>query len=65
VAGRQDFLDEIVDEPSKRNPEFLDLVQGALERRVADRERETSGSAAPPLGDDAASDDAVAHGTAD
>jgi len=64
VAG-QDFLDEIVHERSKQNPEFVDLVKDALERRVADRGRETSGSAAPPLRDEAASDDAVADGGAD
>jgi hypothetical protein len=38
-ADRRDFLDEIIDERRTRNPEFPDLVQAALECRVARRER--------------------------
>jgi len=34
-VDRRDFLDEIVDERRKRNSEFPDLVQAALERRAA------------------------------
>lgn len=34
LTERRDFLDEIVDERRERNPEFPDLVQAALERRV-------------------------------
>lgn len=33
MAKRQDFLDELVDERSARNPEFPDLVEAALRRR--------------------------------
>ena len=33
MAGRQDFLDEIVDERSERNPEFPELLEAALRRR--------------------------------
>jgi hypothetical protein len=43
VAKRRDFLDEIVDERSKQNPEFLDLAQAALERRAACPERAVAG----------------------
>jgi hypothetical protein len=35
MAKRADFLEEIVDERSKHNPEFPDLVRAALERRAA------------------------------
>ena len=33
-ADQRDFLDEILDERSERNPEFTDLVLAALERRA-------------------------------
>jgi ribosome-binding protein aMBF1 (putative translation factor) len=33
MARRQDFLNEIVDERSARNPEFPDLADAALRRR--------------------------------
>jgi hypothetical protein len=39
MANRPDFLDEIVDERSKANPQFPDLVQAALEARAARRKR--------------------------
>jgi hypothetical protein len=39
MVGRLDFLDEILDERSKRNSDFPDLVQAALERRAASHER--------------------------
>lgn len=58
VAGQRDFLDEIVDERSKQNPEFLELVQGALEHRVANRGRDSSDSATHLFSGDAVSDDA-------
>ena len=38
MANRQDFLDEIVDERSERNPEFPELVEAALRRRQLLRE---------------------------
>src|SRR6266508_5964864 len=38
MASRRDFLDEIVDERTERNPEFPDLVQAALRRRQLLRE---------------------------
>jgi len=34
-TDQRDFLDEIVDERKKRNREFPDLIQAALERRAA------------------------------
>ena len=42
VADRRDFLDEIVDERSKRNPEFLELVQVALKGRELRRGHATA-----------------------
>jgi hypothetical protein len=39
MAQRRGFLHEIVDERSRQNPEFLDLVQAALEHRAARPER--------------------------
>jgi ribosome-binding protein aMBF1 (putative translation factor) len=41
MAKRRDFLDEIVDERNKRNPEFPDLVEAALRRRQLLRELAT------------------------
>ena len=41
MAKRRDFLDEIVDEHNKRNPEFPDLVEAALRRRQLIRELAT------------------------
>jgi transcriptional regulator with XRE-family HTH domain len=38
MANRPDFLDEIVDERSERNPEFPDLVEAAVRRRQLLRE---------------------------
>ena len=38
MANRRDFLDEIVDERSTRNPEFPGLVEAALRRRQLLRE---------------------------
>ncbi len=38
MANRRDFLDEIIDERSERNPEFADLVEAALRRRQLLRE---------------------------
>ena len=38
MADRRDFLEEIVDERSERNPEFPDLVEAALRRRQLLRE---------------------------
>jgi ribosome-binding protein aMBF1 (putative translation factor) len=38
MANRRDFLDEITDERSARNPEFPDLVDAALRRRQLLRE---------------------------
>ena len=38
MANRRDFLDEIIDERSERNPEFPDLVDAALRRRQLLRE---------------------------
>jgi ribosome-binding protein aMBF1 (putative translation factor) len=38
MANRPDFLDEIIDERSERNPEFADLVEAALRRRQLLRE---------------------------
>jgi ribosome-binding protein aMBF1 (putative translation factor) len=38
MANRPDFLDEIIDERSERNPEFPDLVEAALRRRQLLRE---------------------------
>jgi len=38
MANRQDFLDEIVGERSKRNLEFSELVEAALRRRQLLRE---------------------------
>jgi ribosome-binding protein aMBF1 (putative translation factor) len=38
MANRRDFLDEIIDERSERNPEFPDLVEAALRRRQLLRE---------------------------
>lgn len=58
VAGQRDFLDNIVDERSKQNPEFLELVQCALEHRVADRGRDSSDSGTRLFSGNAASDDA-------
>jgi hypothetical protein len=43
LADPRDFLDEIVDERSERNAEFPVLVQAALERRAALRERGEAG----------------------
>jgi hypothetical protein len=37
VAGQQDFLDEIVHERSKQNPEFLDLFEARGTVTVAPR----------------------------
>jgi hypothetical protein len=48
---RPDFLDEIVDERGRRNPEFPDLVEAALDRRTAPPERAV---AAPERAADAA-----------
>jgi hypothetical protein len=39
MVNRRDFLDEIVDERSKQNPQFPDRVQAALEARAAQRKR--------------------------
>jgi hypothetical protein len=39
MASRPDFLDEIVDERSKQNPQFPDHVRAALEARAARRKR--------------------------
>ena len=49
-ADQRDFLDEIVAERSVRTPEFPDLVQAALDRRLARPEPGTTatGSAADP-----------------
>lgn len=44
AADSRDFLDEIIDERSKQNPEFPDLVGSALERRAV---RPEGGVAAP------------------
>jgi ribosome-binding protein aMBF1 (putative translation factor) len=41
MANRKDFLDEIVDERSTRNPEFPELVEAALRRRQLLRELAT------------------------
>jgi ribosome-binding protein aMBF1 (putative translation factor) len=41
MARRKDFLDEIVDERSARNPEFPELVEAALRRRQLMRELAT------------------------
>ena len=41
MANRRDFLDEIVDERSTRNPEFPELVEAALRRRQLLRELAT------------------------
>jgi ribosome-binding protein aMBF1 (putative translation factor) len=41
MAKRRDFLDEIVDERNRRNPEFPDLVEAALRRRQLLRELAT------------------------
>ena len=41
MAKRRDFLDEIVDERNKRNPEFPDLVEAVLRRRQLLRELAT------------------------
>lgn len=38
MANRPDFLDEIVDERSERNPAFPELVEAALRRRQLLRE---------------------------
>jgi ribosome-binding protein aMBF1 (putative translation factor) len=38
MANRPDFIDEIVDERSERNPEFPNLVEAALRRRQLLRE---------------------------
>ena len=38
MARRQDFLDELVDERSQRNPEFPELIEAALRRRQLLRE---------------------------
>ena len=38
MASRPDFLDEIVDERTERNPEFPDLDEAALRRRQLLRE---------------------------
>jgi ribosome-binding protein aMBF1 (putative translation factor) len=38
MAGRQDFLDEIIGGRSDRNPEFPELVEAALRRRQLLRE---------------------------
>ncbi|MFL5955240.1 MAG: helix-turn-helix domain-containing protein [Gaiellaceae bacterium] len=38
MANRKDFLDEIVAERTKRNPEFPELVDAALRRRELLRE---------------------------
>jgi ribosome-binding protein aMBF1 (putative translation factor) len=38
MANRPDFIDEIVDERTERNPEFPDLVEAALRRRQLLRE---------------------------
>jgi hypothetical protein len=54
MAGRLDFVDEILDDRSKRNPDFPGLVQAALERRAACHERSTGEpgptTMTPPLG---------------
>lgn len=36
--AKKDFLDEIVEERAKENPEFADMVEAALERRQLLRE---------------------------
>ena len=41
MANRKDFLDEIVDDRSTRNPEFPELVEAALRRRQLLRELAT------------------------
>src|SRR3954463_11283011 len=41
MADRRDFLDEIVDERSTRDPEFPELVEAALRRRQLLRELAT------------------------
>src|SRR4029453_10437469 len=38
MANRPDFIDEIVDQRSERNPEFPDLVEAAVRRRELLRE---------------------------
>lgn len=38
MANRKDFLDELVDERSRQNPEFPALVEAALRRRQLLRE---------------------------
>ena len=38
MANRKDFLDELVSERTKRNPEFPELVEAALRRRQLLRE---------------------------
>jgi ribosome-binding protein aMBF1 (putative translation factor) len=38
MANQREFLDEIIDERSERNPEFPDLVEAALRRRQLLRE---------------------------
>jgi hypothetical protein len=56
LGDRQDFLDEIIDERGRRNPEFLDLVQAALDRRMARPERAVT---APERAADAADLDEI------
>ncbi len=41
MANRKDFLDEIVDARSQRNPDFPELVEAALRRRQLLRELAT------------------------
>jgi hypothetical protein len=50
MARHRDFLDEIVDERSKRNRQFPDLVQAALERRVARRKTDVAAKDRRPPG---------------
>jgi hypothetical protein len=44
AAHSRDFLDEVIDERSKENPEFPDLVGAALERRAVRPEGGGGGS---------------------
>ena len=38
MVRRRDFLEELIDERTKKNPQFPELVQSALERRQLMRE---------------------------
>ena len=50
MASRLDFLDEIVDERSKQNPQFPDHVRAALEARAARRKRAVAAQDRQPAG---------------